>query len=138
MPRYSGPSLRVFVNGGWVSEPIRHDFGDLVRRFGEMLAESGRVEMATADVVEHWEPGSFDQPWSWDDEQREVAGHEWTPQVRASIEADGIVEPVLLGDDGRVWDGHHRVCIALELGLERVPVAFPGMPNANEATEDAA
>jgi len=42
--------------------------------------------------------------------------------LRASVVKDGIREPVLLGSDGRVWDGHHRLCVALDLGLHEVPV----------------
>jgi hypothetical protein len=39
-----------------------------------------------------------------------------------SIEANGILKPITLGPDGRVWDGHHRLCVAWKLGLDRVPV----------------
>lgn len=43
-------------------------------------------------------------------------------QLRAAVEAEGrIVEPVQVGPDGRVWDGHHRVMVAHDLGLP-VPV----------------
>jgi hypothetical protein len=28
----------------------------------------------------------------------------------------------MLGDDGRVWDGHHRLCVADEIGMREVPV----------------
>lgn len=38
------------------------------------------------------------------------------------IARDGITEPILLGSDGRVWDGHHRLCIAQAIGLRTVPV----------------
>lgn len=32
--------------------------------------------------------------------------------------------PILLGTDGRVWDGHHRLCVADMLGLDAVPCEF--------------
>lgn len=35
-----------------------------------------------------------------------------------------IKEPILLGDDGRVWDGHHRVCAAMYIGESSVPVEW--------------
>lgn len=35
---------------------------------------------------------------------------------------DGIREPILLGDDGRVHDGHHRLAVAVALMLDEVPV----------------
>lgn len=42
--------------------------------------------------------------------------------LRNSVASDGIRHPVTLGYDGRIWDGHHRLCVADELGLETVPV----------------
>ena len=38
----------------------------------------------------------------------------------------GIREPILLGDDGRVWDGHHRLAVAERLNLDDVPVTYSG------------
>lgn len=43
-------------------------------------------------------------------------------ELATSIQAEGIREPVLLGNDGRVWDGHHRIVVAMRLGIESVPV----------------
>ena len=34
----------------------------------------------------------------------------------------GIQNPVLIGPDNRLWDGHHRVWAAQKLGLETIPV----------------
>lgn len=36
----------------------------------------------------------------------------------------GIREPVLIGPDHRVWDGHHRIYAAWALGFEYVPVKY--------------
>lgn len=33
-----------------------------------------------------------------------------------------IEQPVCLGPDGRVWDGHHRIVAARRLGLTEIPV----------------
>jgi hypothetical protein len=41
-----------------------------------------------------------------------------------SVRESGICEPIHLGSDGRVWDGHHRLCVATDLGLRDVPVRF--------------
>lgn len=46
--------------------------------------------------------------------------------LKTSIQEDGIREPIVLGPDGRVWDGHHRLCAAESLGIEKVPVVFAG------------
>ena len=40
------------------------------------------------------------------------------------IKRDGITEPVLIGDDGRVWDGHHRIYVASLLGIRDIPVRY--------------
>lgn len=37
------------------------------------------------------------------------------------IAVNGIKYPVHLGQDGRVWDGHHRIAAAVALGLEEIP-----------------
>lgn len=38
------------------------------------------------------------------------------------IDRIGIENPIILGDDGRVWDGHHRLMAARILGIEEVEV----------------
>ncbi|WP_323986217.1 ParB N-terminal domain-containing protein [Microbacterium plantarum] len=43
-------------------------------------------------------------------------------ELMDDIHAVGIQEPILLGSDGRIWDGHHRIYAAHRLGLKRVPV----------------
>lgn len=42
------------------------------------------------------------------------------------VEQNGILEPILLGNDGRVWDGHHRLFVALHLKMTHVPVRHGG------------
>lgn len=34
-----------------------------------------------------------------------------------SVVAVGFREPIQIGFDGRLWDGHHRVAVALALGI---------------------
>lgn len=47
-------------------------------------------------------------------------------QLHAAVSAaGGIVDPVEVGPDGRVWDGHHRLAIAHDLGLQ-VPFILVG------------
>lgn len=41
-----------------------------------------------------------------------------------SILRTGIRAPILIGDDGRVWDGHHRLYAAHVLGFKQVPVEY--------------
>lgn len=46
--------------------------------------------------------------------------------LTTSVQETGIREPILLGDDGRVWDGHHRIAVARRLGMDVVPVRLAG------------
>lgn len=41
-----------------------------------------------------------------------------------SVLRTGIRRPILIGDDGRVWDGHHRLYAAHTLGFKQVPVEY--------------
>ena len=53
--------------------------------------------------------------------------------LRADIAASGVAEPVCLGQDGRVVDGRHRLAVALELGLPKIPVLPAICPLGGEA-----
>lgn len=33
------------------------------------------------------------------------------------VVSEGFLTPVQIGDDGRLWDGHHRVAVAAALGI---------------------
>ncbi len=53
----------------------------------------------------------------------------WTMDRKRTLElmddviARGFKEPILLGPDGRVWDGHHRLAVGLAL-QKSVPVEW--------------
>jgi hypothetical protein len=61
------------------------------------------------------------------------------------IAANGMRRPIHLGEDGRIWDGHHRIAAALALDLGTVPVTddweaaalgeFPGRVDTTESKE---
>lgn len=68
--------------------------------------------------------------WSWQDEHDNLIDQPGTQKLLARIRDEGIREPILLGTDGRVWDGHHRIVIAMHLGLDSVPVEFAGEDGA--------
>lgn len=40
------------------------------------------------------------------------------------ISRQGIHTPILIGTDGRCWDGHHRITAAFLLGLQTIPVTY--------------
>lgn len=87
------------------------------------------AEMPVAQIVTFWRPGSHD--WTWAEEYEDVMTHSQTPAIRARIEVEGIgfadtFGPVLLGSDGRVWDGHHRICLAIQAGEPSLRVEVVG------------
>ncbi len=98
----------------------------------------------TADIVRDYKPGSrpASDDWTWDDEERDIMqrtcccrshecanpmevpeGH-YQRMLEASIREHGIstTTGIVLGTDGRVWDGNHRVVAARRLGIEFLPV----------------
>src|SRR5690606_15690221 len=44
----------------------------------------------------------------------------------APSQEEGVRVPILIGTDGRVWDGHHRLAVAHRLGLPEVPIEWAG------------
>lgn len=64
--------------------------------------------------------------WTWEEEWVDLAKRHaqtgYLEQLETRIRKEGITMPVLIGSDGRLWDGHHRLCIAVRLGLQDVPV----------------
>lgn len=47
--------------------------------------------------------------------------------LRQSIEADGILQPIEVDEDGRILDGHHRSTIAAELGIDCPSRVIPNL-----------
>ena len=102
--------------------------------------------MELAAILRDYVPGSKDQPWTWDDEEQDLHSHPcpteraraqgvdvepcddgqpgcYQRRLEAFLAAEGrITQPVCLGPDGRVWDGHHRIVAAKRLGFADVPV----------------
>ena len=94
--------------------------------------------MKLVDLLAQYRPGSFGADWTWDDEYAYLNGEvlndgtddsgwaklrkDYQENLVRDIRVNGIAEPVCLGNDGRVWDGHHRVCAAIQLDIDEVPV----------------
>ena len=83
--------------------------------------------MTAAEVMEQATPGS---------------GHTWTHELHhlwtedqydtllllQHVASDGCIsEPIIIGSDGRLWDGHHRLAVALALQIP-VPVRVVPQP----------
>ncbi len=82
--------------------------------------------MAVGDLIQRWAPGSYDADWTWEQEKDDLIDHDMdrlSEMVVDILLGEGIRRPVVLGADGRVWDGHHRIVAAMIAGLSSmVPV----------------
>jgi len=74
-------------------------------------------------LLDTFEPGD---EWTWQEEFEWLeANHlDRLVQLAMDIQMFGIEEPILLGNDWRVWDGHHRLCVARHLDMAYVPVEY--------------
>lgn len=81
--------------------------------------------------------GSGDWSWAeeWADLDERHASTGYLDHLEQQIRQNGITIPVLIGSDGRLWDGHHRLRIAVRLGIGYVPVEIVP-PSANDADDD--
>lgn len=89
------------------------------------------ISMSPIGIMENWRPGSQGDDWTWADEYSYL----WMidgPRTNKIIEIvkekdidfDDTYNPILLGNDGRVWDGHHRILIARYLEIDSVNVSI--------------
>ncbi|MEH3033343.1 MAG: ParB N-terminal domain-containing protein [Aeromicrobium erythreum] len=76
-------------------------------------------------VLDGWRDGE-EHGWQTEFDWIESNHSGQIDMLTSSIQQDGIRVPILLGNDGRVWDGHHRLCAANRLALESVPVEVAG------------
>lgn len=69
------------------------------------------------DILNNYRPGSHD--WDWHREFTDLVTRDFQAihELSLSIKEHGIQNPLLLGDDKRVWDGHHRICAAILAGI---------------------
>lgn len=80
--------------------------------------------IALTEFLATIKPGSRGDDWTWDDESLDLWRHDQATMRRLTddIAANGQQTPVTVGDDGRVWDGHHRVAALDALGEQWVLV----------------
>jgi len=80
-----------------------------------------QAELLLEHLMAAYKPGD---EWSWESEfdfLEEVHG-QYMDELALSIQEHGVLTPIHLGYDGRVWDGHHRLYAAYQLGIPEVPV----------------
>lgn len=92
------------------------------------LMADHRVMLPLAAVLAGWRDGD-EHGWEVEFDQLRSDQRDYLDTLASSVQEVGIRLPILLGSDGRVWDGHHRLCVADELALASVPCEFAD-PNA--------
>lgn len=77
------------------------------------------VRMSLEDILTGWRPGSHGDDWTWANEAEDLWTRDSarTQKLMSAIFDHGFgladsKAPVKLGNDGRVWNGHHRIVIA--------------------------
>lgn len=80
------------------------------------------AEQLMAEVKDGDEIGWPDElRWLWTEHREQLLA------LMDNVLAEGFLSPVQIGNDGRLWDGHHRVAVAQALGImlpvQRVPTA---------------
>ncbi|UJL29947.1 hypothetical protein HZU38_05450 [Mycolicibacterium vanbaalenii] len=92
----------------------RDDYAEIWQCYAHIPARS----MTASEVMAMVSPGSG---LSWPEELRHLWTEGWhdTSTLLSHVAADGeIAEPIIIGPDGRLWDGHHRLACALALSLD--------------------
>ncbi|MEX5634961.1 hypothetical protein [Parafrankia sp. FMc2] len=70
--------------------------------------------LAADEVMARWRPGSHNPPRTWVNEIVDLALRD---RERLNwVSEDYMQVPILVGSDGRVWDGHHRIVVAARTG----------------------
>lgn len=94
------------------------------------------LDLPLAELLATWRPGSQGPDWTWDQEHDDLVDRDRDHIARdvALWWAGAPVEEPLLGSDGRVWDGHHRIVSAAIAGVEgvRCLLTDPGPGNPPE------
>ena len=81
--------------------------------------------MRTADILSDYRDGD-EHGWDVEFEWLDTHHSERLYRLAEDVAANGIRTPITLGHDGRVWDGHHRLYVAQNLGIDSLPVVHAG------------
>jgi hypothetical protein len=81
-------------------------------------------------VLRDYLPGLRDT-WAaeWEDIRRSTPPDAWDKLIE-DLDENGIEKPILLGYDGRVWDGHHRLWWAMTHDHDIIPVEVLPSPES--------
>jgi ParB-like chromosome segregation protein Spo0J len=75
-------------------------------------------------LIKHWHG-----EWGWHIDSVRLLEHKKVVKLTSEIVKHGMIGEVVLGSDGRVWDGLHRIAIAMELGIPEIPFVYKDYSN---------
>jgi len=88
------------------------------------------TSISLIELLAKFVPTSYPQPWSWEDEEREILtrpclccgrpGH-YQQQLEAHLREFGLSDGICIEGD-RVTDGHHRIVAARRLSITEIPI----------------
>lgn len=86
-----------------------------------------RETISLSNILVFFKPGSHGPEWTWLDEYADLIYKPETDAIRKLVLEQGIgfnddQAPIMLGNDTRVWDGHHRIVIAIEQEIHKLNV----------------
>lgn len=83
-----------------------------------------RQYLPLREVMLKWRPGSFDH--TWEEEILDLFCRDTIhmAELIIDIRKNGMRDPVLLGNDGRMWDGHHRTAVYYLLGQDLIAIEY--------------
>lgn len=102
--------------------------------------------MSTKELLDTVQPGNRPPPWTWDDEAAYIESqrcccegchcgrsdppgtYQRTVEKAMREAGEWIGRPAMLGHDGLLRDGHHRILAARHLGIETVMVEIVTWP----------
>lgn len=75
--------------------------------------------MPVKELIKHWS-----SPHGWDIDSIRLLEQKQVVGLTAEIVKRGMPGEIILGSDGKVWDGLHRIAIALELNIHEIAFVY--------------
>lgn len=130
-PYFRESDVALFIRVGWFSEtidlcpPCLEKLGPNRRKMTLSIEDTTVEVWPLRDVLSRVRPGDG---WTWETESSALwhIHPDRMRELRDDIQRNGIREPIRVARtmDGefRMWDGHHRVVLALEVGISEIHV----------------
>jgi hypothetical protein len=104
----------------------------------KMVSVSDLLEKISFTADQYW---VSDGPHEWFRMFRYKLADRQTPAIIRAIERDGFTDPICITvfENSGQWElgnGHHRLAIAILLGLDEIPVDFSGWYTPSSTTNE--